>query len=181
MAILVLTVQASGQVYMRLGGSMNADAGDAARLPLAGMALTYFLRQHRADRHRHRAVRRIRTRGASGRPTSSRACRATLLGAAAAAVIIAGERGSGYWLTLLLAIAGALSDVEDVPGRTSKARRGRARFWKRRNDAIITMDQQLNIREFNPAAERMFGHTAPRHPGPQRRRCCCRRRSPGAR
>ena len=25
-------------------------------------------------------------------------------------------------------------------------------------DAIITMDQHLNIREFNPAAEQMFGY-----------------------
>src|SRR5439155_2132744 len=41
MAILVITVQASGQVFQRLGGSSAADPG-ALVLPLAGMALTYF-------------------------------------------------------------------------------------------------------------------------------------------
>jgi hypothetical protein len=41
MAILVLTVQASGQVYQRLGGSPTSDAA-AMALPLIGMALTYF-------------------------------------------------------------------------------------------------------------------------------------------
>ena len=42
MAILVLTVQAAGQVYDRLGGLADAGAG-TRRSPLAGMALTYFL------------------------------------------------------------------------------------------------------------------------------------------
>ena len=38
----------------------------------------------------------------------------------------------------------------------SEARQGA--ILEAANDAIITMDQQLNIREFNPAAERMFGY-----------------------
>src|SRR5262247_1115905 len=41
MAMLVLTVQAAGQVFQRLGG--RADAAPAAlAVPLFGMALTYF-------------------------------------------------------------------------------------------------------------------------------------------
>src|SRR6187551_2016416 len=42
MSILVLTVQASGQVYERLGGSREASAGTQS-IALAGMAVTYFL------------------------------------------------------------------------------------------------------------------------------------------
>src|SRR5258706_3527703 len=41
MSILILTVQASGQVYQRLGGSMDAPAGTMS-IALGGMALTYF-------------------------------------------------------------------------------------------------------------------------------------------
>src|SRR5438477_11042760 len=41
MAILVLTVEAAGQVYQRLGGRPDTDPS-ALILPLAGMALTYF-------------------------------------------------------------------------------------------------------------------------------------------
>src|SRR5262249_60047640 len=41
MAILVLTAQAAGQVFQRLGGRAHAQPA-ALALPLAGMALTYF-------------------------------------------------------------------------------------------------------------------------------------------
>src|SRR5262249_62390798 len=41
MAILVLTAQAAGQVFQRLGGRADAEPA-ALALPLAGMALTYF-------------------------------------------------------------------------------------------------------------------------------------------
>ena len=41
MAILVVTVQAAGQVFLRLGGTPYAEPG-AMVMPLAGMALTYF-------------------------------------------------------------------------------------------------------------------------------------------
>ena len=41
MSILVLTVQAAGQVYLRLGGRPDAEPS-ALIMPLAGMALTYF-------------------------------------------------------------------------------------------------------------------------------------------
>ncbi len=42
-------------------------------------------------------------------------------------------------------------------GAESEARQGA--ILEAAHDAIITMDQQLNIREFNPAAEKLFGHT----------------------
>ena len=42
-------------------------------------------------------------------------------------------------------------------GVESEARQGA--ILEAAHDAIITMDQQLNIREFNPAAEQMFGYT----------------------
>jgi PAS domain S-box-containing protein len=42
-------------------------------------------------------------------------------------------------------------------GRESEARQGA--ILEAAHDAIITMDSQLNIREFNPAAEEMFGYT----------------------
>src|SRR5258706_3703184 len=41
MSILVLTVQAAGQVYQRLGGRPDAEPS-ALIMPLVGMALTYF-------------------------------------------------------------------------------------------------------------------------------------------
>ena len=41
-------------------------------------------------------------------------------------------------------------------GRESEARQGA--ILEAAHDAIITMDSQLNIREFNPAAEQMFGY-----------------------
>src|SRR6185369_1872326 len=41
MSILVLTVQAAGQVFQRLGGRPDAEPA-ALIMPLAGMALTYF-------------------------------------------------------------------------------------------------------------------------------------------
>src|SRR5207237_344103 len=82
MSILVLTVQAAGQVFLRLGGRPNADPA-ALIMPLAGTALTYFF-------------------------------------------------------------------VNPVPIAVA--------ILQAAHDAIITMDHALNIREFNPAAEQMFGY-----------------------
>src|SRR5580765_4994785 len=42
MAILVLTVQASGQVYRRLGGTDSTTDIASTIVPLTGMAFTYF-------------------------------------------------------------------------------------------------------------------------------------------
>jgi two-component system cell cycle sensor histidine kinase/response regulator CckA len=80
-----------------------------------------------------------------------------LIGAAAAAVVIAVTESSGYWLTLLLTAAPLYLTYKMYrAGVESEARQGS--ILEAAHDAIITMDQQLNIREFNPAAERMFGY-----------------------
>ena len=97
-----------------------------------------------------------------------------LIGAAAAAVVIAVTERSGYWLTLLLTAAPLYLTYKMYrAGRESEARQGA--ILEAAHDAIITMDSNLNIREFNPAAEQMFGHAPQRDPRPQRRRCSCRR------
>ena len=67
------------------------------------------------------------------------------------------SESSGYSLTLLLAIAGLYLTYKMYrAGLESEARQGA--ILEAAHDAIITMDQQLNIREFNPAAEQMFGY-----------------------
>ena len=80
-----------------------------------------------------------------------------LVGAAAAAVVIAVTESSGAWLTLLLTAAPLYLTYKMYrTGRESEARQGA--ILEAAHDAIITMDPNLNIREFNPAAEQMFGH-----------------------
>ncbi len=103
MSILVLTVQAAGQVFQRLGG--RADAEPAALVvPLAGMALTYFFVNTGpiaiaiALTTRQSAWRIWKTDFASSGLSY-------LLGALAAAVVIKVTESSGYWLTLLLTAA----------------------------------------------------------------------------
>ena len=79
-------------------------------------------------------------RRASPRPSSSRS-----------------RRAAGYWLTLLLTAAPLYLTYKMYrTGAESEARQGA--ILEAAHDAIITMDQQLNIREFNPAAEQMFGY-----------------------
>jgi len=155
MSILVLTVQAAGQVYLRLGGRPDADAA-ALVMPLAGMALTYFfvntvpIAIAIALTTNQSAWRIWKTDFASSAPSY-------LLGAAAAAVVILVSESSGYWLTLLLTAAPLYLTYKMYrAGRESDAQQGA--ILEAAHDAIITMDQQLNIREFNPAAERMFGY-----------------------
>ena len=155
MAILVLTVQAAGQVYVRLGGTLDGDVR-ALVMPLAGMAVTYFLVNTipiaiAIALTTHQSAWRIwKTDFASSIPSY-------LLGAAAAAVVIQVTESSGYWLTLLLAAAPLFLTYKMYKaGQESDARQGA--ILEAAHDAIITMDQLLNIREFNPAAERMFGH-----------------------
>ncbi len=64
---------------------------------------------------------------------------------------------AGYGLTLLLTAAPLYLTYKMYrAGRESDARQGA--ILEAAHDAIFTLDQQLNIREFNPAAERMFGH-----------------------
>ena len=155
MAVLVLTVETSGQVFQRLGGSRDADLA-AMVVPLAGMALTYFF------------VNTFPIAIAIAVTTDQNAWRiwksdfistapSYLLGAATAAVVIRVGESSGYSLTLLLAIPVLyLTWKMYRAGVESDARQGA--ILEAAQDAIFTMDQQLNIREFNPAAEQMFGY-----------------------
>jgi len=159
MACLILTVQCAGQVYQRLGGSFDAIA--AGRLAstataTAGMALTYFV------------VNTAPIALAVALTTDQNAWRiwrsdflpnapSYLLGAVLAVVVIAVTQSSGAWLTLLLAAAPFYFTYKMYrAGKEAEARQGA--ILEAAHDAIITMDSQLNIREFNPAAETMFGH-----------------------
>ena len=155
MSILVLTVQAAGQMFQRLGGCPDAEPA-ALVVPLAGMALTYFfvntvpIAVAIALTTTQSAWRIWKTDFASSAPSY-------LLGAVAAAVVIEVTKSSGYWLTLLLTAAPLYLTYRMYrAGRESEARQGA--ILEAAHDAIITTDQQLNIREFNTAAERMFGY-----------------------
>ena len=156
MSVLVITVEASGQVYQRLGGAPTAEP-TALIVPLAGMALTYFFLNTMpiavaiALTTRQTVWRIWKLDFASSAPSY-------LLGALTAAVVIAVTESSGYWLTLLLTAAPLYLTYKMYrAGRESEARQGA--ILEAAQDAIVTMDHRLNIREFNPAAERMFGQT----------------------
>jgi PAS domain S-box-containing protein len=159
MACLVLTVQASGQVFRRLGGTATADLGGnlgTIAIATTGMALTYFLANTVqialaiALSTRQNAWRIWKSDFASSAPSY-------LLGAIAAVVVIAVTESAGYGLTLLLAAAPLYLTYKMYrTGAESEARQGA--ILEAAHDAIITMDNDLNIREFNPAAELMFGH-----------------------
>jgi PAS domain S-box-containing protein len=159
MACLVLTVQASGQVFRRLGGTATTDlAGNIVTVAIAttGMALTYFLANTVpiaiaiALTTKQNAWRIWKSDFASSAPSY-------LLGAVAAVVVIAVTESAGYGLTLLLAAAPLYLTYKMYrTGAESEARQGA--ILEAAHDAIITMDNDLNIREFNPAAESMFGH-----------------------
>ncbi|HKB12978.1 MAG TPA: PAS domain S-box protein [Vicinamibacterales bacterium] len=155
MSMLVITVQAAGQVFQRLGGRPDAEPA-ALIMPLAGMALTYFfvntvpIALAIAFTTNQSAWRIWKTDFASSAPSY-------LLGAAAAAVVIKVTETSGYWLTMLLAAAPLyLTYRMYLAGRESEARQGA--ILEAAHDAIVTLDQELSIREFNPAAEQMFGY-----------------------
>ena len=156
MSILVITIQASGQVFQLLGGSPTGDLA-ATAVPLAGMALTYFI------------VNTIPIAIAISLTTNQNAWQiwkgdfassfpSYLLGAIAAAVIIAVTQTSGYWLAILLMAAPLYLTYKMYrAGVEVEARQGA--ILEAAHDAIITIDQNLNIREFNPAAEQMFGYS----------------------
>jgi PAS domain S-box-containing protein len=155
MAILVLTVEAAGQMFQRLGGTPDADLRSIA-IPLVGMAVTYFIVNTVpialaiALTTKQGAWRIWKTDFAPSAPSY-------LLGAAAAAVVIKVTESAGYWLTLLLAAAPLYLTFKMYrSGKESDARQGA--ILEAAHDAIMTMDHQLNIREFNPAAEQMFGY-----------------------
>jgi PAS domain S-box-containing protein len=157
MACLVLTVEASGQVYQRLGGTSTIDNLPVVATATTGMALTYFfvntvpIAIAIALTTRQNAWRVWKSDFASSAPSY-------LLGAAAAVVVLAVTQSSGYWLTLLLAAAPLYLTYKMYrTGAEVEARQGA--ILEAAHDAIITMDSELNIREFNPAAEQMFGHS----------------------
>ena len=156
MACLVITTQLAGQVYRRLGGTPLVDL-NTIWLPMAGTALTYFFSNTVPI-----AVAVALTTGRSAwriwRNDFLSSAPSYLVGAGGAIVILAIGRQTGYWPTLLL-VAAPLYLAYKIyrSGAESEARQGA--ILEAANDAIITMDQQLNIREFNPAAEKMFGYT----------------------
>jgi PAS domain S-box-containing protein len=154
MSCLALTVQAAGQVYVRLGGTSHIDSTSV--IPLIGMALTYFF------------VNTIPIAFAIALTTdqnpwvvwkSEFASTAGnyLLGAVAAAAVIAVMESAGTWLTLIVsALPLYLTYKVYRAGEESEARQGA--ILEAAHDAIISTDQKLRIREFNTAAERMFGY-----------------------
>jgi PAS domain S-box-containing protein len=155
-SILVLTVQASGQVYGRLGGTSSTVDLVALAVPLIGMAFTYFfvntvpIAVAIALATRQSAWRIWKTDFAPSGPSY-------VLGAAAAAVVLAVTESSGYWLALLLTAAPLFLTYKMYrTGIESEANQGA--ILEAAHDAIVTMDAHLAIREFNPAAEQMFGY-----------------------
>jgi PAS domain S-box-containing protein len=155
MACLVLTVQAAGQVFQRLGGTASSDVS-AILVPAAAMALTYFLANTvpiaiaiaLTTNQNAWKVWKTDFAGSAGN---------YFLGAAAAVVVAAVIESAGLGLTLLLAAAPLYLTYKVYrAGAETEARQGA--ILEAAHDAIITMDQRLNIREFNPAAEAMFGH-----------------------
>jgi PAS domain S-box-containing protein len=156
MACLVLTVQLAGQVYQRLGGTSHVEV-PGVLVPLVGMALTYYFANTAMIAlviafSTNQSVWRVwKTDFASSAPSY-------LLGAAAAAIVIAVTETAGYWLTLLLTAAPLYLTYKVYRASVqSEARQGA--ILEAAYDAIVTIDDQLNIREFNSAAERMFGQT----------------------
>jgi PAS domain S-box-containing protein len=155
-AILVLTAEASGQVYTRLGGTPSTVDLVPLAGPLAGMAFTYFfvntvpIAIAIALATNQSAWRIWKTDFAPSGPSY-------VLGAAAAAVVLAVTESSGYWLALLLVLAPLYLTYKMYrTGVESEAKQGA--ILEAAHDAIITMDAHLAIREFNPAAEQMFGY-----------------------
>jgi PAS domain S-box-containing protein len=154
-AIVVVTVQAAGQVYLGLGGRADAPV-ESMIVPLTGMALTYFFVNTIPVAI---AVALATNQSAWGVWKSDFASSAPsyLLGVAAAAIVIQVTHSSGYWLTLLLTAAPLYLTYKMYrAGAQTEARQGA--ILEAAHDAILTIDNQLNIREFNPAAERMFGY-----------------------
>jgi PAS domain S-box-containing protein len=155
MACLALTVEAAGQVYVQLGGTPHVELTAALAIPLAAMALTYYFANTLmiatavALSTRQRVWQIWKTEFASSAPSY-------LLGAVSAAVVIAVTESSGYWLTLLLTAAPLYLTYRMYrAGVESTARQGA--ILDAAHDAILTLDQRMTIREFNPAAEQMFG------------------------
>ena len=156
MAILVLTVEASGQAYWRLGGTSSTSNILHTIVPLLGMSATYFLFNTVpiaiaiALSTNQSAVRIWRTELAPSLPSY-------VLGAAASAIVLAVTESSGVWFAVLLLLAPLYLTYKVYrTGVDVEAKQGA--ILEAASDAIITMDSHLAIREFNPAAEKMFGY-----------------------
>ena len=156
MAILVLTVEAAGQAYWRLGGTSSTSDIVHTIVPLLGMASTYFLCNTVpiaiaiALSTNQNAFRIWRTELASSLPSY-------LLGAAASAIVLAVTESSGVWFAVLLLLAPLYLTYKVYrTGVDVEAKQGA--ILEAASDAILTMDSHLAIREFNPAAEKMFGY-----------------------
>jgi PAS domain S-box-containing protein len=154
MACLVLTVQAAGQVFERLGGTPSGDLGTIV-VPATGMAFTYFFANTGpiaiaiALTTNQSAWKVWKTDFLPSAPNY-------LLGVAAGVVVAAVIDSAGIGLTLLLAAAPLYLTYKVYrAGAETEAQQGA--ILEAAHDAIITMDQRWCIREFNPAAETMFG------------------------
>src|SRR5262249_5005247 len=74
-----------------------------------------------------------------------------------AAIVIEVTQTAGYWLTLLLTAA-PLYLTYKMYRAAERVEASQGAILEAANDAILTIDPQLNIREFNSAAERMFDY-----------------------
>ena len=156
MACLVLTTQAAGQVYRTAGRHVRSGSVDGPRVRSRGWRSPIFVANTLpiaiaiALTTGQDPWRVWRTEFVPNAPSY-------VLGAGAAAVVIEVTNRSGYWLTLLLILVPLYLTFKVYrAGIESEARQGA--ILEAAHDAIITMDQGLNIREFNPAAEQMFGY-----------------------
>jgi hypothetical protein len=154
-AILVVTVQTAGRIYAALGGHADADV-ETMIVPIIAMGVTYFL----VNTVPIAIAIALTTDQSSWRVWKSdfaSSAPSYLLGAAVAAVITKVTQSSGYWMTLLLTSAPLYLTYKMYrAGVESEARQGA--ILEAAHDAILTIDSSLNIREFNPAAEEMFGY-----------------------
>jgi PAS domain S-box-containing protein len=155
MAVLSLTAQVAGQVFIRLGGTAAA-APMALIAPLAAMALMYFVANTIPIALAIALTTHLRTWRIWKTDFVSNVW-SYFLGAVAAAVVIKVAERSGPYLTALLTMPPLYLSWRMYRGGEEKDKRQGA-ILEAAQDAIVTMDQQLNIREFNPAAEKMFGY-----------------------
>jgi PAS domain S-box-containing protein len=154
-AILVLTVQAAGRVYSALGGHADANV-ETMIVPLAAMAFTYFL-VNTAPIAVAIALTTSQSAWKVWKSDFLSSAPSYLLGAAVAAVVIQVTQRNGYWMTFILTAAPLFLTYKMYrAGVESEARQGA--ILEAAHDAILTLDAQLNLREFNPAAEKMFGY-----------------------
>ena len=156
MAILVITGQASGQVYVRLGGGTSTLDVLHEVIPLTGMALTYFLFNTVPIAI---AIAFSTSQSAFGiwKRELAPSLPSYLFGAAAAAIVLAVTETSGIWFAVLLLLA-PLYLTYKVYRSGADVEANQGAILQAANDAILSMDAQLAIREFNPAAEKMFGY-----------------------